>query len=236
MGLIYLALAEFSIKLAAIASNCYDIIRQSIMTPRKRRPGGGRKSTLHKVSTFSTRITAETREALEAEAVKSGISISQLAEKLLDDGLKDRRYRDFVSSPVRALALIIENIEQETKSDAADGRTCEWNSDPTVFEVFRLAIAKLLEKLQPPGDIDTSIEGPLIGRTPEERAEATFRRVWSSLLSAEPITQKQVSELIDQRGWRPLPRQAVAAISLGSYSAESVRKALNIKGKQESEK
>jgi hypothetical protein len=206
------------------------------VTPKKRRPGGGRKATLHKVSTFSTRITAETREALEAAATKSGISISQLAEKLLAEGLQGRRYRNDVGSPVRALALVIENLDQESKSSAADGTPCEWHTDPTIFETFRIAIGKLLERLRPPGDIDTSVGGPLIGRSPEEQAEAIIRRVWSGLLSAEPLTPKQVSELLDQRGWSRPSQEATAAWLAGLSSAVEVRKALNIKPDRESGK
>jgi hypothetical protein len=206
------------------------------VTPKKRRPGGGRKATLHKISTFSTRITAETRGALEAEAAKSGISISQLAAKLLDDGLKDRRDRNLVSNPVRALALLIENIEQESRSRAADGTDCEWRTDPTMFETFRIAISKLLEKLRPPGDIDTSKDGPLIGRSPEEQAEFIIRRVWADLLSAAPLTAKQIADLLDHRGWSALSREATAAWVVGTYSAVDVRNALNIKPDRRQEK
>ncbi|MCS3896448.1 hypothetical protein M2171_005581 [Bradyrhizobium japonicum USDA 38] len=206
------------------------------VTPKKRRPGGGRKATLHKVSTFSTRITAETRGALEAEATRSGLSISQLAEKLLDAGLKGRRYRSDVSSPVRALALVIENIDQESKSSSAEGRDCEWHNDPTIFETFRIAIGKMLEKLRPPGKIDASLDGPLIGRSPEEQAEAIFRRVWSGLLAAQPLTPRQVSELLEQRGWSRRSQEATAAWLDGMYSAVDVRETLGIKPERSQEK
>ena len=53
---------------------------------RKRGPGGGRKpkgDITGKGERFSTRITAETREALDREAADSGQSVSQVAERLL---------------------------------------------------------------------------------------------------------------------------------------------------------
>ena len=57
--------------------------------PRKRAPGGGRKPAgpiSGKLSIFSTRITHETRVALEAEAGMTGQSISQVAEQLINLG------------------------------------------------------------------------------------------------------------------------------------------------------
>jgi hypothetical protein len=50
---------------------------------RKRIPGGGRKPKgpiANKRAAFATRITADTRQWLEAEARKRGWSLSQVAE------------------------------------------------------------------------------------------------------------------------------------------------------------
>ena len=154
-----------------------------------------------------------------------------MAETLLNEALEERRYRE-ISNPVRALASLIENIDQESKSRTADGTDCEWHTDPTIFETFRLALSKLLEKLRPPGDIDTSLDGPLIGRSPEEQAEFIIRRVWADLLSAEPLTLKQESELLAHRGSAP-SQKATGAWLIGLSSAVQVREALNIQSKRE---
>lgn len=53
---------------------------------RRGRPPKGPKSG--KGHTLTTRITAETREALEAEAERTGRSISQVAEIWIEDGRK----------------------------------------------------------------------------------------------------------------------------------------------------
>lgn len=56
------------------------------MTKRKRAPGGGRKPRgpfSGKLTTFSTRITKETRTLLDADARASGQSVSQAAERIL---------------------------------------------------------------------------------------------------------------------------------------------------------
>src|SRR5262249_51311773 len=78
---------------------------------RKRRPGGGRKPKgvfAGKREWFSTRITPETRAALEQEvAAKPGQSISQVAERLLVHGLDEQRWRNN-HRPLRALCFAIE--------------------------------------------------------------------------------------------------------------------------------
>jgi hypothetical protein len=196
-------------------------------TTRKRRPGGGRKPGGDAGSALSIRISADTRGALEAEAANAGQYISRLAETLLGEGLKARRYRD-IPSAVRALALVIQSAAYLTKSSLDDGTVCEWNTDPSVFEAFRLVTDKLIERLRPVGEIDTSIDGPLIGRSPEQQAEAVFRQIWSGLQSAEAISMKEIIDLNNQRGGRPIPAETVAAMSLGSYTWADVRNALNI--------
>ncbi|WP_456628535.1 hypothetical protein [Bradyrhizobium sp. URHC0002] len=195
---------------------------------KKRRPGGGRKPTLHKTATFSTRITPETRGWLEMEAKEAGTSISQMAEWLLQDRMKARRARE-LEAPVRALAVLIENIAQMSKSSTADEKDCEWNTDASVFEVFRLSTAKLLERLRPPGPIDESVEGPLVGQSPELRAEEIVRQIWRGLLSAEPSSPSQIKSMIAEAGGRPRPDRVLEAMSLGSNRTVNLRKDLNIK-------
>jgi hypothetical protein len=183
---------------------------------------------------LSIRISPETRGALEAEAAKSGKKLSTVVVKMIEDGLSDRRYRDSVSKPIRALATLVEDIENTSRAPTADGRVCEWSSDPTVFEAFRIAVAKLLEKLRPPGDIDTSIDGPLVGRSPEHQAEFIIRAVWSNLLGAVPVTPTQGAALRDQYAHEQLAgggptHEELVEISSYTYRMAGVRKALNIK-------
>lgn len=198
---------------------------------RKRKPGAGRKPAgpiAGKRSTFSTRITAETRGALEAEAAIAGQSISQLTERLLLLALELKRDRDF-DDPVRALGYLIGHIAEFCRSTAEDGRDCEWYSDPSVFETFRLALGKLLEQLRPPGEIDNSVEGPLVGSTPEHMAEYAFRAVWKSLQAPiEPLSPSKIEAELMRRG-RPLPAEAIAAMSRTLFAKGNVQRALNIK-------
>jgi hypothetical protein len=199
---------------------------------KRRRPGGGRKATVNAIAPLSIRISPETRGALDAEAAVSGKNISRLAEALLSDGLRERRRRE-ISDPVRALAFLIEGVALLSKSNAENGAICEWNTNPAVFETFRIAVDKLFERLRPPGEIDTSISGPLIGRSPEQQAEAIFRQIWAGLHSADALSLTQIDKLVADRGWRAMPKEAVAALSSGSYSAAAARKDLNIKMERE---
>lgn len=197
---------------------------------RKRRPGGGRKPspTAGAGAPLSVRVDAETRAALEAEAATSGMKLSRVVARLLKEGIEDRGYQP--TGPLRALGILIESVERSSRLYAGDGRVREWNSDPTAFEVFRLTMAKLLDKLRPHGDIDRSADGPLVGQAPEERAEVIFRQIWADLLTATPpVTTKEMIEHYGHYG--PASREAVASygeVSRRSHRAERVRKDLNI--------
>jgi len=200
---------------------------------RKRKPGAGRKPVgpiAGKRSTFSTRITAETRGALEAAAAAASPrqSISQVAERLLMVALERERDRD-LDDPARALGYLIGHLAEYCRATAEDGRDCSWRTDPSIFETFRLALAKLLERLRPPGEIDISVEGPLVGSTPEHMAEYAFRAIWSSLLTPiEPKTPSEIEAVLVRRG-RPLPAATIAAMSRTLFAKSTVQRALNIK-------
>jgi len=204
---------------------------------RMRKPGAGRKPIgplKGKTSTFSTRITAETRGALEAEAASSGLSISQAAERLLRIGLELKRDRE-LDDPVRALGYVIRTIDQFCRSTTSDGRDCDWRTDPSVFESFRLALATFLERLRPPGQIDASVEGPLVGRSPEQHGEAVFRLIWNYLQTRiEPRSISEIEAGMARKGL-PLTAQEIAAIAPGAaggdYAMLDVQRALNINAK-----
>jgi hypothetical protein len=203
---------------------------------RKRRPGGGRKPIYSKVSNFSTRITAETRGALEAKAAEIGKSVSVAAELLLQLGIKVDRDRK-LDDPVRALGFLISGIALFCRSTTKDGRDCDWRTDPSAFEAFRLALATVLERLRPPGKIDTSVEGPLVGRSPEQHAEAVSRLILHSLQTpTEPKSPSEVeAELL--RGGPPaltaeITARISAAYSRGTYAWSDVQRELGIKFKE----
>jgi hypothetical protein len=140
---------------------------------RKRGPGGGRKAKgpfRGKGEWFSTRITPETRAALEHEVAASKQSISQVAERLLVLGLEAKRRRDSYK-PLRALCFVIERTalaisggrwldptDPSFKKSTYHAKSGDllfnaWRTDPFYYRAFRLAVSSLLTALEPKGEI-----------------------------------------------------------------------------------
>ena len=194
---------------------------------RTRKPGGGRKPIYSKVSTFSTRITAEVRSALEAEAASSGQSISEAAARLLRLALEVKRDRQ-LDDPIRALGYVIGGIAYFCQSTTEDGRFCDWRTDPSMFEAFRLALATFLERLRPAGEIDTTVEGPLAGSSPASHAEYAFRAIWRQLQAPiEPMSPNELEADLTHRG-RSLSAETIAVMSRGAFAWGDVQRALGI--------
>src|SRR5262245_39915466 len=80
---------------------------------RKRAAGGGRKPKGHikgKFATFSTRITPETRAALEREAARNGRSLSQESELRLQETLVGWG-PDHINSLAQLVRLVTQAVE-----------------------------------------------------------------------------------------------------------------------------
>jgi hypothetical protein len=113
------------------------------MAKRGRKPKGEFEG---KLANFSTRIQPETRKALEAEAKATGLSISQLAEKLLINGLKERRATE-KDPAMRALCFLIAQLARHVVGPMQ----ANWRSAPFFYEAFKFAVVQLLDALDPPG-------------------------------------------------------------------------------------
>jgi hypothetical protein len=113
--------------------------------PRKRAPGAGRKPLGEfkgKTATLTTRITPETRAALERAAKKSRLSLSQLVERRLDDSvLNDRNQRSDVRALVEAIAIVAEKVE------IATGK--HWLQDAFTGDALRRGIEVLVRHFAP---------------------------------------------------------------------------------------
>jgi hypothetical protein len=145
-----------------------------------------------KLANFSTRIQVETRKALEREAKASGQSISQLAERLLVDGLAARRDRK-QDRPLRALCFLLgqtahlvvgSQIRVTTLAGVQSEFTPEfsWRSDPFFFEAFRVALSIILEAHKPRGEIkapkiveDADLANPKLAAAYDRRWLETFK-------------------------------------------------------------
>jgi hypothetical protein len=137
---------------------------------RKRKPGGGRKpkgSIRTKSEVFTTRITPNTRAAIEREAESSGQSISQVAERLLILGMETRRRRQ-TNRPLRALCFLIEALalrigggqwmdigrfDDPAHQKAVTSMQDEWRTDPFRYKAFTIAVQSLFDALKPKGEI-----------------------------------------------------------------------------------
>jgi hypothetical protein len=146
------------------------------MAKRVRRPGGGRKPKgpiRNKLETFSTRITAQTRQALDREAKETGQSVSQVAERLLWTGL-EARSRGRSMQPIRALSFLFERLalaacgaNNYRMRGFLEYRVNHWRVDPFAFGAFKVAARMLLDYLEP--------EGPPISMFDPKRMRADLK-------------------------------------------------------------
>ena len=114
---------------------------------KNRAPGAGRKPRGEfkgKSATLTTRITAETRAAMERAAQKSGRSLSQEVERRLIDSVRNERNR---RSDVRALAEAIAIVAE--KVEIATGK--HWLQDASTGEELRRGIDVLVRHFAPHG-------------------------------------------------------------------------------------
>jgi hypothetical protein len=127
-----------------------DIIQQLAdngMTKSNANRGGKRKGAGRPVGAgggkseyFSTRLTPQTRQLLEAEASRRGETISKTAEDLLMMALEEGLSRP---RPINALLPLIGNLGDKFE---------EWNTNPYWFVVFRTAVVTFIDYLRPPGE------------------------------------------------------------------------------------
>ena len=127
---------------------------------RKRAPGGGRKplgpSAAHPLT---IRMDNDLRHQLERAASKRGRkrawNLSQEILLRLRVSL-NREHEEHPDRALRALCFVISEMARNFFS--TEGRVPEiaggpWQRDPFTFTAFKLAVGKLLDGLQPPGDL-----------------------------------------------------------------------------------
>ena len=96
---------------------------------------------------------------LSARLKATGLSISQLAERILVAGLSKRRENDR-DKAMRALCFVLaetahqvvgaHEFNEETKTEAP---MFNWRSDPFFFRAFKLAVGQILDALEPRGNV-----------------------------------------------------------------------------------
>ena len=122
------------------------------MEKRKRAPGGGRKPRgeySRKSAVFSTRITQDLRDALDAESSETGQSLSQIVEKRLRESIENTRSkRELGPKHVRALAFIVARLATILERECSS----KWTDDRFTFEALKVAISTALEQFAPKGE------------------------------------------------------------------------------------
>jgi hypothetical protein len=160
-----------------------------------KRPRSGRKpkkadaplSVGAKTANFSTRITPETRAAIEIEAHVLGLSVSAMAEVLIKRGLDARREAQR-NSATRAICYLLGELAEivapkQLKTAKFSG---DWRTDPFLFEALKLSFVRLMDALRPAGEAVPPSE-----RDPQLKNETT----WASLESIDARAERAATIL-----------------------------------------
>jgi hypothetical protein len=116
------------------------------------RAGRRPKSILgEKAAGFSTRLAPELREAMEKEASKTGMSLSQVLDKRLRESFEiynslQGRRNDHNEVFGDIIKLIARKIEQSTER--------KWNEDLYTFQAFRSGVEALFNLIEQDGNPD----------------------------------------------------------------------------------
>jgi hypothetical protein len=121
-----------------------------MVAKRKRAPGGGRKPKgdfAGLTSPVCIRMPPALRAQLKTAARRSGRSISQEVLSRLDGSLN--RERDKATDrPMRAICFLISSLAYSVHWNMPN-----WRSDPFLFRAIRIGIDKLLDALEPAGEM-----------------------------------------------------------------------------------
>jgi hypothetical protein len=181
---------------------------------RKRAPGGGRKSRgefSNKRAMLATRVTMETRKALDAAASKSGRSLSQEVEYRLRDSLKntDKARRDPATA---ALSNLVGRLTEMI--NLFSGRP--WHGNRWCIETVKFALAKLLDQIPAP---DSDQPANLEAFTPELLGTALALQLFHSVERANPGDDDVIAS------W---PEEVRPTVRFAAHVLSDVRRDLNI--------
>ena len=183
------------------------------MPPRKRAPGGGRKPKgefSNKRAQLATRVTLDTRKALDAATRKSGRSLSQEVERRLRDSLKgsDKADRDPATA---ALAHLVTRSAETIRLISKR----PWNSNRWCIETLKFAITKLLDQVPAP---DSDQPAHLEAFTPELLGTALALQLFQNVERADPDDNVSAT-------W---PEEFRLTVDMAAHVLSHVRRDLNI--------
>src|SRR6516165_10703067 len=133
---------------------------------RKRAPGAGRKPSglfANNTAQLTIRMPDDMRAKLEADAKKRSWSLTQeLLWRVQDSFNQERDKRR--DSALRALNFVIAQIAERVSGgiyvpydEFRQELLKEWRTDPFKFKAFKFAVVKLLDHLQPAGEIRPAV-------------------------------------------------------------------------------
>jgi hypothetical protein len=182
------------------------------MKDRKRAAGVGRKPKgdfSQLTSPLSIRMPEDMRRQLEVAASASGRSVSQEVLRRIQESFNQER--DKARDPaMRALCFLIAQLAGDVAglTDEKGRPFFDWRTDPFFFRAFKLAIAQMLDALEPAGEIQPpqamldaqlhleSEGGVAVMKmfkatydTPEARADMAVRSLMSLLMQPKFNTQ-----------------------------------------------
>ena len=139
---------------------------------RKRAPGAGRKPRgdfKGKTATLTTRITSETRAALDRAARKSNRSLSQEVEHRLNGSIRrdrDHNRHRHVRGLAETIAILTDWVEEATQK--------RWIDDPFTAEALRRAIEFLVFHFGAPGppQVPASVKDAAARMPPQARDQS----------------------------------------------------------------
>jgi hypothetical protein len=132
------------------------------MGKRKRAPGGGRKPQGEYSGLtvpFSVRMPATMRAELKKAAKKSGRKDGQELLRRLQNSFNENRKKSrdpALQAICYLIAELAEGVTNPAPMHVANMRPL-WRSDPFLFRAFKLAVGKLLDALEPAGEIKSPV-------------------------------------------------------------------------------
>jgi hypothetical protein len=177
----------------------------------KRKPGGGRKPRgpfSQNSAMMTVRMPSDLRDEIERSANKKGWSLSQeLLWRLRSSYAKQREEKR--SPATRAICFLVGEIARHVDFNRAKGyrSPVEWHRSPFAFRAFRLALDKLWEALEPPGDIQNNPYQPMFAFLTEqnrEKEQSKFSQRLQSFFKTPEITGSTVAEWVTEGVFHPI--------------------------------
>jgi len=181
----------------------------------KRAPGGGRKPSgpfKLNAAQLTVRMPDEMRDELEAAAHKRGWSLTQELLWRLRASLTREDHEQHQDRALRALCFLISEMARKKlctgepwyRDEHTERAGAPWHRDPFIFMAFRLAVAKLLEALQPPGELRrprTKTKDYFYGTdTPESLADHAAKGILSDLYYGTPQDAEDLKAFV--QAWK----------------------------------